>query len=78
MCRHCRRSSTGHRSNDLVQRLAGDERIPLSAEQLVGIVATGERNAGAAQSQIESFAAAVTELISRHPKAADYSPGSIL
>lgn len=64
--------------NNLVERLAGDDRIPLTAEQLAAIVATGEENAGAARSQVAHFAAAVGELASRHPQAADYSPGSIL
>ncbi|WP_193211086.1 adenylosuccinate lyase [Luteolibacter marinus] len=64
--------------NDLVERLAGDERIPLSKEQLAAIVAAGESNAGAALAQVEAFAAAVGELEAAHPQAAAYAPGSIL
>ena len=65
-------------TNDLVERLAADERIPLTAGQLAAIVASGERNAGAAQRQVGAFADEVTRLVSRHPEAADYTPGSIL
>jgi adenylosuccinate lyase len=64
--------------NDLVGRLAGDDRIPLTADQLAAIVASGEENAGAARSQVDHFASAVAALVARHPEAADYSPGSIL
>ncbi|GAA5481937.1 adenylosuccinate lyase [Haloferula sargassicola] len=65
-------------TNDLVRRLAGDERIPFTDEQLTAIVAAGERNAGAAGRQIEAFVSAVRALAEAHPQAAAYSPGSIL
>lgn len=65
-------------TNDLVRRLADDERIPLDADRLAAIVATGERNAGAAAAQIDSFAKNVGALVARHPQAADYNPGGIL
>ena len=64
--------------NDLVDRLAGDDRIPLDAAQLTAIIDTGRSNAGDAASQIATFATAVRELESTHPEAAAYSPGSIL
>ena len=65
-------------SNDLVDRLAGDERIPLTREQLAGIVATGERNAGFAREQVRAFVEATQALAAEHPEAAAYTPGSIL
>jgi adenylosuccinate lyase len=64
--------------NDLVARLANDERIPLDLSALEAIVATGQNNAGAAKSQIATFSAAVIALEEAHPQAAAYSPGSIL
>ncbi|BCU77352.1 adenylosuccinate lyase [Luteolibacter sp. LG18] len=64
--------------NDLVVRLAGDERIPLTGEQLAAIVAEGESNAGAARAQVAAFAAAVSAIEAAHPQAAAYAPGSIL
>ena len=64
--------------NDLVERLANDERIPLDRAQLAAIVAAGESNAGAARAQVAMFAKAVASLEAAHPEAAAYAPGSIL
>jgi len=64
--------------NDLVARLGGDDRIPLTQDQLAAIVATGESNAGAAREQVAAFAAAVSAVEAAHPAAAAYAPGSIL
>jgi adenylosuccinate lyase len=64
--------------NDLVDRLANDERIPMDRAQLAAIVAAGESNAGAAQAQVATFAKAVAALEAAHPAAAAYTPGSIL
>lgn len=71
------RAGTSER-NDLIERLAGDERIPLDADQLTAIIDSGRSNAGDAASQIATFAAAVRQIESAHPEAAGYSPGSIL
>jgi adenylosuccinate lyase len=64
--------------NDLVDRLANDDRIPMARAQLAAIVAQGESNAGAALSQVTAFAKAVSALEAAHPQAAAYAPGSIL
>jgi adenylosuccinate lyase len=64
--------------NDLVSRLASDERLPLDQQQLQQIVALGAANAGAAASQIRHFVEQVVKLTTANPKAADYMPGSIL
>ena len=64
--------------NDLVDRLANDDRIPLDADQLTAIIDAGRSNAGDAASQIAAFATAVRAIESAHPAAAAYSPGSIL
>ncbi|MBB5350518.1 adenylosuccinate lyase [Haloferula luteola] len=65
-------------TNNLIERLVGDDRIPLSADQLTTLVQAGERNAGAAQAQIQAFVGTIAELAERHPQAAQYTPGSIL
>jgi adenylosuccinate lyase len=65
-------------TNDLLERLAQDERLPLTMAQLQAIVVAGERNAGAAQSQVRHFTQAVQTLTAAHPEAATYQPGSIL
>ena len=64
--------------NDLVARLAADERIPLDQAALDAIVAEGESNAGAARAQIESFERQVHAIEKRYPAGAAYKPGSIL
>jgi len=65
-------------TNNLVSRLAEDERLPLNESELAAIVAQGEANAGAAASQIQHFGSEVAKITSAHPDAAAYSPGSIL
>ncbi|MGB1129497.1 MAG: adenylosuccinate lyase [Haloferula sp.] len=64
--------------NDLVSRLAEDERLPLDRAALDAIVAKGEENAGAAAAQIAHFSSAVSTITGAHPEAAAYAPGSIL
>jgi adenylosuccinate lyase len=64
--------------NDLLDRLAEDPRIPLDRAALAAIVAAGEQNAGAAQSQVRAFEAAVGKIEESYPAAAAYRPGAIL
>ncbi len=64
--------------NNLVDRLVDDERLGLSREALVAILAKGDNESGAAKAQIASFAKAVRELEEASPEAAAYGPGSIL
>lgn len=65
-------------TNNLVERLAADDRIPLGAAELQTIVAAGRSNAGAAARQIQDFTRKVSALGEIHPAAARYTPGSIL
>lgn len=64
--------------NDLVERLAGDERLGLSREVLDGVLARGDREVGAARAQVARFVEAVRQVEQRHPEAAMYQPGAIL
>ncbi len=64
--------------NNLIERLAGDDRLGLTRETLDTIIARGDRESGAAKAQIAAFAKAVGKLESAHPDAAAYGPGSIL
>ena len=66
------------RENNLLERLASDDRIPLSKDQLDTLVAAGGENAGTAASQVDFFAAEVAKWEQQYPNAADYQPGSIL
>jgi adenylosuccinate lyase len=64
--------------NDLIQRLANDERLKLTQPQLMKILETGRQNTGDAPAQVDHFAQRISELVSEHPAAAAYAPGSIL
>lgn len=64
--------------NNLVERLAGDDRLGLARETLDAILARGESECGAAKEQVAAFADAVRKLEAAHPEAASYAPGTIL
>ncbi len=64
--------------NNLVERLAADSRLGLSREALDAILARGDRESGAAKSQVAAFVTAVKKLEAAHPQAAQYAPGMIL
>lgn len=63
---------------DLIERLAADDRLPMTAEDLAAALADRHVFVGAAASQVDRVLARVAELVARHPEAADYSPGEIL
>ena len=65
-------------TNNLLERLEADERLPLDQAQLAAILEQGRSNVGQAKVQIKHFGKAISDLSSAHPGAADYSPGSIL
>jgi adenylosuccinate lyase len=68
----------GQADNDLVARLAGDERLGLPAGLLDGLLAEPLRFTGAATAQVAAVVARVREIVDAHPAAAAYSPGAIL
>ena len=68
----------GSGRNDLLDRLARDERLPLGLEELQDLLAGGRENVGAAASQVDRFAETVAEWCAKHPEAAAYQPGAIL
>lgn len=61
----------------LVDRLAADERLPLSGEQLAMLLASPLELAGNAQSQTDALVDRVEVLCHRYPDAASYRPGAI-
>ncbi len=67
----------GQAENDVFARLASDERLGLSADQLAGLVADPVEFTGAAAAQVRAVCAQVEAMIARHPDAAAYSPGAI-
>ena len=64
--------------NDLLERLAGDERIGFSKEKIDQILESGRKATGSATTQIDHFAKSVDELADKFPDAAPYQVGSIL
>jgi adenylosuccinate lyase len=65
-------------NNDLLERLAGDERLGLTHEQIARILGDAEPLTGDAQRQVEAFSARVAEWSAKYPDAAKMEPGEIL
>ncbi|GAA4891410.1 adenylosuccinate lyase [Tessaracoccus lubricantis] len=68
----------GARSNDLLDRLASDERLGLTREELGSLVVSPLELAGTAQAQVARIAARVDEVVAADPEAAAYRPGAVL
>ncbi|MFF2377919.1 adenylosuccinate lyase [Streptomyces xiamenensis] len=68
----------GGERNELLERLAADDRIPLGAAELAALMADRLSFTGAAGEQVAAVVAAVEAVAERHPKAAAYTPGAIL
>jgi adenylosuccinate lyase len=64
--------------NDLVDRLAKDERLGLSREKIAHIVDEGAKLIGNAKGQVSDFISEVNLLCDRYPEGAAYTPGDIL
>ena len=62
---------------DLVARLAADERLPLSAADLEAALADKHAFIGAAESQVNQVLTRIKSLADQHPGAANYTPGEI-
>ncbi len=70
--------ATGRSDNDLMERLAADDRLGLSRDELDALVSEPLALAGAAQDQVHTVVARVGELAERYPEAAAYVPGDTL
>jgi adenylosuccinate lyase len=68
----------GAADNDLLARLAADERLGLDAETLSGLLADPLSFTGAARAQVEAVVGAVDKALSSEPGAASYVPEPIL
>jgi adenylosuccinate lyase len=68
----------GQADNDVFARLAADERLGLTAEQLDSLVAEPITFTGAAVAQTQAVCRRVAEVVAQHPDAAAYTPGAIL
>lgn len=64
--------------NDVVERLAGDDRIPMSLEELKATIGQPIEFIGNAAGQIKSIVYRIEQITQADPEAAAYRPGSIL
>ena len=65
-------------ANDLLDRLAADERLGLSRTDLAEALADPLTFTGAGGDQVDAVVARVGAALQRHPGAARYAPGDIL
>ena len=68
----------GSASNDLLDRLAADDRLRLTREDLDELVAAPLAFTGAATRQVAAVALRVDAVVDAYPEAAAYAPGAIL
>ena len=68
----------GQAVNDVFDRLAADERLGLTEQQLASLVADPITFTGAAVDQVQAVVRRVDEVAQAHPEAAAYTPGDIL
>ncbi len=68
----------GRPDNDVFDRLARDDRLGLSREEIDALVAEPLTFTGAALAQTQQVCRRIGDVTARHPDAATYSPGSIL
>jgi adenylosuccinate lyase len=68
----------GAADNDLLDRLAADDRLPLDRAALDALVGEPLSFVGTAVAQVQAFVDQVAEVVARHPDAATYRPEPIL
>ena len=68
----------GAPDNDLLERLAADDRLPLDRAALDALVGEPLSFVGTAEAQVQAFVAQVALVVARHPEAAAYRPEPLL
>ena len=68
----------GRTDNDLLDRLAADPRLQLDRQALGALLAHPIGFVGAGPAQALAFARRIETIVHKHPRAAQYAPGSIL
>lgn len=68
----------GAPDNELLDRLAADERIPLTRTALAALMDVPLAFTGAAEKQLADVLAEVAQVTAEHPEAASYTPHAIL
>jgi adenylosuccinate lyase len=68
----------GTERNELLDRLAADERIPLDRAALDALMGDPLSFTGAAAGQVAEVVRRIEDVVKAHPQAAAYRPGAIL
>ena len=68
----------GSDENDLIDRLAADDRIPMDSDALRAAIGDPSQFIGNAPAQVKNVAARIAKITESHPEASQYRPGSIL
>ncbi|MFG0261830.1 MAG: adenylosuccinate lyase [Novipirellula sp. JB048] len=69
---------SGTDENDVIERLANDDRIPMDVEALRAAIGAPELFIGHAPAQVQNVIAKVEAITRKHPELLQYRPGSIL
>ena len=64
--------------NDLIERLANDQRLGIKRARLDELIEIAATRAGSASSQIINFLESLNDIKNNYPDSVNYSPGSIL
>jgi adenylosuccinate lyase len=65
------------KANNLLDALAGDERIPFNREELGALIGSPIEFTGDAREQVSRVVARIEKITKQYPQAATYKPGSI-
>ncbi|MEV4130618.1 adenylosuccinate lyase [Dactylosporangium sp. NPDC049742] len=68
----------GIQDNDLLRRLAGDERLRLTQDEIDALVADPQQFVGAASAQVSAIVEQIQAVLAEHPEAGAYVPPPIL
>ena len=69
---------SGQDDNDLIERLAADDRIPLDAATLRSAIGSPQQFIGNATAQVNNVVSKIQAITMRRPEAAKYRGGAIL
>ena len=69
---------SGRDDNDLIQRLADDDRIPMDAQTLQSAIGDPHQFIGNAPAQVRNVVTKIEAITNQHTEAAAYRPRSIL
>ena len=68
----------GTDQNDLLDRLAADDRLPLTMDDLAALVSSPSDFVGRSDSQVAAFVGRVESIVAANPGAADFEPEPVL